>query len=80
MSPCRQYSLEWLNMRADFARGPAMPMSRVPAPYPEARTTIAGPAPYPLAQGGQDHLLGLAIGTAARTGVTVRTQVEAWAG
>ncbi|HEY8721758.1 hypothetical protein [Pengzhenrongella sp.] len=39
-----------------------------------------GPPPYPLAQACQDHLLGLAIGEAVRTGATVRTSVEAWAG
>ncbi|RYV51606.1 Gfo/Idh/MocA family protein [Pengzhenrongella frigida] len=44
-----------------------------------AAWVAGGPAPYPLAQGCQDHLLGLAIGTAARTGVSVRTHVEAWA-
>lgn len=47
-----------------------------------ARTSAwvaGGPAPYPLAQGCQDHLLGLAIGTAARTGSAARTQIEAWA-
>jgi hypothetical protein len=38
-----------------------------------------GPAPYPLADGCQDHLLGLAIEEAARTGETVRTAREAWA-
>ncbi|WP_129338060.1 Gfo/Idh/MocA family protein [Cellulomonas endophytica] len=38
-----------------------------------------GPAPYPLAEGLQDHLLGLAIGEAARTGQPVRTAREAWA-
>lgn len=37
-----------------------------------------GPAPYPLAEGAQDHLLGLAIEEAARTGDTVRTAREAW--
>jgi len=37
-----------------------------------------GPAPYPLADGCQDHLLGLAIGEAARTGEPVRTVVEPW--
>lgn len=39
-----------------------------------------GPAPYPLAQGCQDHLLGLAIEEAARTQRPVTTQREAWAG
>jgi predicted dehydrogenase len=38
-----------------------------------------GPAPYPLADGCQDHLLGLAIGESARTGRPVTTTVEAWA-
>ncbi len=37
-----------------------------------------GPAPYPLADGCQDHLLGLAIGESARTGAPVTTSVEAW--
>lgn len=39
----------------------------------------AGP-PYPLADGCHDHLLGLAIEEAARTGETVRVGTEAWAG
>lgn len=38
-----------------------------------------GPPPYPLADGCQDHLLGLAIEESARTGRTVRTAREAWA-
>jgi predicted dehydrogenase len=38
-----------------------------------------GPAPYPLADGCQDHLLGLAIGESVRTGAPVATSVEAWA-
>jgi len=38
-----------------------------------------GPPPYPLADGCQDHLLGLAIEEAGRTGATVRTAPEAWA-
>ena len=38
-----------------------------------------GPAPYPLAQGCQDHLLGLAIDESARTGRPVVTAREAWA-
>jgi predicted dehydrogenase len=38
-----------------------------------------GPAPYPLAEGSQDHLLGLAIQEAARTGEPVRTAREPWA-
>lgn len=45
-----------------------------------AAWVAGGPAPYPLAQGSQDHLLGLAIGEAARTGATVQTSVEDWAG
>jgi len=45
-----------------------------------AAWVAGGPGPYPLAQASQDHLLGLAIGEAARTGATVRTSVEAWAG
>ncbi|HLL67428.1 MAG TPA: Gfo/Idh/MocA family oxidoreductase [Micromonosporaceae bacterium] len=39
----------------------------------------AGPQPYPLAEGCQDHLLGLAIEEAARTGAPVTTQRERWA-
>lgn len=39
-----------------------------------------GVAPYPLADGSQDHLLGLAIEQAAATGQTVTTVREAWAG
>ena len=38
-----------------------------------------GPAPYPLADGCQDHLLGLAIDEAARTGAPVTTGRENWA-
>lgn len=38
-----------------------------------------GPAPYPLADGAQDQLLGLAIQQAADTGDTVRVDPEAWA-
>ncbi len=38
-----------------------------------------GPAPYPLAEAAQDHLLGLAIGQAARTGAPVRTAAGPWA-
>jgi predicted dehydrogenase len=37
-----------------------------------------GPAPYPLAQGCQDQLLGLAIEESAATGVLVVTDVEPW--
>ena len=36
------------------------------------------PAPYPLADGCQDHLLGLAIEESARTGQAVTTAREAW--
>jgi predicted dehydrogenase len=36
------------------------------------------PAPYPLADGCQDHLIGLAIEEAGRTGAPVRTAREAW--
>ena len=39
-----------------------------------------GPEPYPLASGCQDHLVALAIDEAARTGETVTTPREAWAG
>jgi predicted dehydrogenase len=39
-----------------------------------------GPEPYPLAQGCQDHLLGLAIEESLRTGAAVRTGVEPWTG
>ena len=38
-----------------------------------------GPAPYPLAQACQDHLIGLAIEESARTGQDVRVQAEPWA-
>lgn len=38
-----------------------------------------GPPPYPLAQGCQDHLVGLAIQRAADSGEVVRTEAEAWA-
>jgi predicted dehydrogenase len=38
-----------------------------------------GPAPYPLAEACQDHLIGLAIGESARTGAPVRTEREPWA-
>ncbi|RKN41217.1 Gfo/Idh/MocA family protein [Streptomyces hoynatensis] len=40
----------------------------------------AGPEPYPLAEGCQDHLLGLAINESARTGAPVAVGREAWAG
>jgi predicted dehydrogenase len=36
------------------------------------------PAPYPLAQGCQDHALGLAIEESARTGADVRVAKEVW--
>jgi hypothetical protein len=39
-----------------------------------------GPAPYPLAQGCQDHLISLAIDEATTTGVPVTVGAEAWAG
>jgi predicted dehydrogenase len=38
-----------------------------------------GPAPYPLAEGCQDHLVALAIDEAISTGQKVVTGVEAWA-
>jgi predicted dehydrogenase len=38
-----------------------------------------GPAPYPLAEGCQDHLLSLAIQESARTGRPVTTAREDWA-
>jgi predicted dehydrogenase len=38
-----------------------------------------GPAPYPLAEGCQDHLVSLAIDEAASTGKRVVTGLEAWA-
>ncbi|GAA1256821.1 hypothetical protein GCM10009677_03810 [Sphaerisporangium rubeum] len=38
-----------------------------------------GPEPYPLADGCQDHLIGLAIDESLRTGTTVTTGREAWA-
>ncbi len=37
-----------------------------------------GPGPYPLAQGCQDHLIGLAIDESAETGAPVVTGVEPW--
>ncbi|MCM3695144.1 Gfo/Idh/MocA family protein [Microbacterium oleivorans] len=37
-----------------------------------------GPEPYPLAEACQDHLLGLAIGESARSGVDVRVAREPW--
>ena len=39
-----------------------------------------GPAPYPLAQGCQDHLISLAIDKASATGTPVTVGVEDWAG
>jgi predicted dehydrogenase len=38
-----------------------------------------GPEPYPLAQGCQDHAIGLAIEQSARTGADVRVENEVWA-
>ena len=38
-----------------------------------------GPAPYPLADGCQDHLVGLAIEESARTGAPVTAGPQAWA-
>jgi predicted dehydrogenase len=38
-----------------------------------------GPAPYPLADGCQDHMVALAVEKAAATGETVSTEREAWA-
>ena len=38
-----------------------------------------GPAPYPLAQGCQDHAVGLAIEQSARTGADVTVKDEVWA-
>ena len=37
-----------------------------------------GPQPYPLAEGAQDHLIGLAIEEAADTGRTVTTSTPPW--
>jgi len=37
-----------------------------------------GPPPYLLAQGCQDHLIGLAIEESAATGVPIVTGVEQW--
>jgi predicted dehydrogenase len=37
-----------------------------------------GPEPYPLAEGAQDHLIGLAIEEAAETGRTVTTGTPPW--
>jgi predicted dehydrogenase len=38
----------------------------------------AGPPPYPLAEGAQDHAVALAIEKAANTGLTVTTTTEPW--
>jgi predicted dehydrogenase len=38
-----------------------------------------GPEPYPLAQGCQDHAVGLAIEQSARTGADVKVEGEVWA-
>ena len=38
-----------------------------------------GPAPYPLAEGAQDHLVGLAIEEAADADRPITTTIEAWA-
>jgi predicted dehydrogenase len=38
----------------------------------------SGPAPYPLAQACQDHLLGLAIDSSLRSGGTVTTEAAPW--
>jgi predicted dehydrogenase len=38
-----------------------------------------GPAPYPLAEGAQDHLIALAVEEAADTDRTVTTAAESWA-
>jgi hypothetical protein len=38
----------------------------------------AGPRPYPLAEGAQDHLIGLAVEEAADTGRTVVTGPQPW--
>ncbi len=37
-----------------------------------------GPAPYPLADGCQDHLISLAIDESAASGAPVTTSVEPW--
>ncbi|RMB62474.1 Gfo/Idh/MocA family protein [Tessaracoccus antarcticus] len=42
-------------------------------------TRSEGPAPYPLADACQDHLLGLAIEESARSGADVRVAREPWA-
>jgi hypothetical protein len=38
-----------------------------------------GPPPYPLAEGCQDHLIGLAIEESASKGMPVTTSAEHWA-
>lgn len=38
----------------------------------------SGPAPYPLAEACQDHLLSLAIDEASAGGQTVVTETEPW--
>ena len=38
----------------------------------------SGPAPYPLAEASQDHLVGLAIEESVATGAPVRTERESW--
>lgn len=38
----------------------------------------AGPPPYPLAEGAQDHLLALAVEEAAETGREITTTAEVW--
>lgn len=40
--------------------------------------TDRGPAPYPLAQACEDHLLGLAIDSSVATGAVVTTAAEPW--
>ena len=44
-----------------------------------AWTRGEGPAPYPLAQACQDHLIALAIDEAVTSRKTVRTPAEPWA-
>jgi hypothetical protein len=39
-----------------------------------------GPAPYPLADGMQDHLVALAVDESLRTGRAVSTGAEPWSG
>jgi hypothetical protein len=40
---------------------------------------LTGPAPYPLADGCQDHLVALAIEESVSSGAPVTTAAEAWA-